>query len=518
MLFSSNIFLFFFLPAVVLGYHLIGRFGRIAVFSWLSFASLFFYGYWNPKYLFLLLASIALNFSVARLIGWSKVERTRTVLLASGITANLALLVWFKYLFPSLMYFHNAGWLSRSFGSVVLPLGISFFTFTQIAYLVDLKQGAAELQGLLSYVLFVTFFPHLIAGPILHHKQMMPQFQRDRRGGLRADDFAVGFTWFVLGLSKKVLIADRFAPVADEFYRNPQVFGIEGCWAGILAYAMQLYFDFSGYSDMAIGLARMFSITFPINFNSPFKATNISDYWQRWHMTLTQYIMSYVYAPVQLTVSRWRQNRGLKVSRRAQATLPGMLQMVLFPTLFTMSLAGVWHGAGLQFLLYGLLHGLYLTIFHVWKLMVSETSILRRILVAPFAVLLTFLCVVLGFVLFRASSVHQAITVYSGAFGRHPDGARRLSGYLSSLPLSGKIFLHAGSFWFEIGLLLFVVWCLPNTQEIMDQVELKDRGTSLVAGGLRWTPSAGWAFVVMFLTGYSLILLRASTSFLYFQF
>lgn len=192
--------------------------------------------------------------------------------------------------------------------------------------------------------------------------------------------------------------------------------------------------------------------------------------------------------------------------------------MVLFPTLFTMSLAGVWHGAGLQFLLYGLLHGLYLTIFHVWKLMVSETSILRRILVAPFAVLLTFLCVVLGFVLFRASSVHQAITVYSGAFGRHPHGARGLSGYLSSLPLSGKIFLHAGSFWFEIGLLLFVVWCLPNTQEIMDQVELKDRGTSLVAGGLRWRPSAGWAFVVMLLTGYSLILLRASTSFLYFQF
>ena len=203
MLFSSNVFIFFFVPVALIGYQLLGRFGRRAVFGWLCLVSLFFYGYWNPKYLLLLGGSILLNFIGSRVIARVTSERSKTIALVSAITANLLLLFWFKYLFPLLHFFHGVGWLSRDFGGVVLPLGISFFTFTQIAYLVDLRQGEAEPQSLLSYVLFVSFFPHLIAGPIIHHSEMMPQFNAQRHRGLRADDMAVGITWFPLVWRKK---------------------------------------------------------------------------------------------------------------------------------------------------------------------------------------------------------------------------------------------------------------------------------------------------------------------------
>ena len=517
MLFSSNVFLFLFLPVVLLGYHVLGRFGRVAVFSWLSLASLTFYGYWNPRYLILLLSSICLNYAASLLIARAQADRTRSILLVSGISANLGLLIYFKYLFPTLQYFYQAGWIHHPISTVLLPLGISFFTFTQIAYLVDLKQGAAEPQSPLSYVLFVTFFPHLIAGPILHHKDMMPQFVAERHDGLRANDMAVGTTWFLLGLSKKVLIADRFSPVADAFFANPTAFGTQATWAGVLAYTLQLYFDFSGYSDMAIGLARMFSITFPFNFDSPFKAENISDFWQRWHMTLTQYIMSYVYGPVQMSVSRWRQNRGLKVSRKAQATLGGLLQMVLFPTMFTMFLAGVWHGAGRQFLWYGVIHGVYLTIYHAWRVRVPETNPVRRLLGTQVSVALTFLAVVCSFVMFRSTSAGNAVKAYAGMLGLHhvPGG---LAQFGDTLPQSALITLSRSHFWLEVVLMLIVVWCLPNTQEIMDQVERDGRKPAVLLSRWHWRPSAAWAIAVMALTGGVLLLVHNSTSFLYFQF
>jgi alginate O-acetyltransferase complex protein AlgI len=540
MLFSSNVFLFLFLPVTLLGYQMLGRFGRVTMFSWLSLASLFFYGYWNPKYLLLLIGSIALNFIASRLIVWVKSEHGKTTALVGAVIANLALLGWFKYLFPLLGFFHRIGWLGHNFGRVLLPLGISFFTFTQIAYLIDLKQEMAEPQDLLSYVLFVTFFPHLIAGPIIHHSEMMPQFnvqpnahpnarrnvqpnaqpnaQRnlDRTWGLRADDMAVGTTWFLMGLGKKVLIADRFGPVADALWARPGSFGAQASWVGVLCYAVQLYFDFSGYSDMALGLARMFSLTFPVNFNSPYKSRNIIDFWQTWHMTLTRYLNLYLYNPLALNMSRRRIRSGKKASRKAQRTLGGFSQLIALPLLITMFLAGVWHGAGLQFILFGLAHAVYLMVNHAWRTFVPEESPWQRLLPLPVSVLLTFACVLVGQIFFRAPSSGSAVYVMGTMLGLHGGaGLAQFAGYLPSRSGFAASGLHA---WTELALMGAIVWALPNTQEILGQVEESERFRSLGMRWLRWQPNFGWAVAMLVLTAATLTMLYASTSFLYFQF
>lgn len=515
MLFSSNAFVFMFLPVALLGYQLLGRFGRRAVFGWLTLISFFFYGYWNPKYLLLLGSSILLNFVCSRLIVLVKTERAKTAWLVAGIAANLGLLFWFKYLFPLLHYFHGIGWLGRGFGSVVLPLGISFFTFTQIAYLVDLRQGEAEPQSLLSYMLFVSFFPHLIAGPIIHHSEMMPQFNAQRHSGLRADDMAVGATWFVMGLGKKVLIADTFGPIADVLYANPHRFGVQATWVGMLCYAVQLYFDFSGYSDMALGLARMFSITFPVNFNSPYKAANIIDFWQRWHMTLTRYLTLYLFNPIAMAMTRRRIRMGKKASKKAQRTAEGFTQMIAFPMIVTMFLIGIWHGAGMQFILFGLVHALYLCGNHAWRVFVPEESKLQRLLPLPVAVGVTFACVLVGQVFFRAQSARDAFYVLGTLVGAH--GGAGLGAY-AGLPSRSDFALHGLHVWVALAAMFVVCWALPNTQEILGQVEENERTRSVGMRVLRWRPDVVWAAAVLVLTAATLSYMYASTSFLYFQF
>jgi alginate O-acetyltransferase complex protein AlgI len=519
MLFSSNVFIFLFLPVSLLGYQVLARFGRVAVFGWLSLVSLFFYGYWNPKYLLLLVGSIGLNFGASRGIAWAKGDRAKSVWLAVAVTANLALLGWFKYLFPLLGFFHGVGWLGRDYGRVLLPLGISFFTFTQIAFLIDLRQEMTEPQDLLSYVLFVTFFPHLIAGPIIHHSEMMPQFSgragEERRGGLRADDLAVGTTWFLMGLGKKVLIADRFGPIADAFYYAPQHYGPGATWVGVLAYAVQLYFDFSGYSDMALGLARMFSLTFPVNFNSPYKAANIIDFWQRWHMTLTRYLNLYLYNPLALAMSRRRMRAGKKANRKAHRTLGGFSQLIALPMVTTMFLAGVWHGAGLQFILFGLAHALYLTVNHAWRTFVAEDSKWQRLLPYPVGVALTFVCVLAGQVFFRAPSASSAFYVMGTMLGLHGGGG--LMAYWG-LPTRSRFALAAPGAVLYLGAAFAIFWALPNTQEILGQVEEDERTPSLGGRWLRWQPNLLWAAAAVVLTTVALTMINASTSFLYFQF
>lgn len=230
MLFSSSIFIFLFLPASLAGYWLLARFGRMALLTWLSVISLFFYGYWNPKYLLLLGGSILMNFLVSLMLEPGRPEPSRSRWLVMGIVANLGLLMYYKYLFPLLNFFHAHGVLGRGFANVMLPLGISFFTFTQIAYLIDLRQDIAKRQGIIPYTVFATFFPHLIAGPIIHPRELMPQLEEGRIHGLRADDMALGMTWFVMGLAKKVLIADRVAPLADVLYAHPASAGFVTTW------------------------------------------------------------------------------------------------------------------------------------------------------------------------------------------------------------------------------------------------------------------------------------------------
>ena len=516
MLFSTNTFLFLFLPVVLLGYQAVSRLGSRAVFLWLGLMSLVFYGYWNPKFLFLLLGSIALNFGASRLIAGSRTAERRSAWLTAAIVANLSLLFWFKYLFPLLHFALSAGWTGRDFGSVLLPLGISFFTFTQIAYLVDLSEGEEQPEDLISYTLFVTFFPHLVAGPIIHHAEMMPQFRAQRHRGLQADDMAVGTTWFLLGLAKKVLIADHFGPAADALYAQPRSFGAHASWIGVLCYAVQLYFDFSGYSDMALGLARMFSITFPFNFNSPYKAGSIIDFWQRWHMTLTRYITTYLYNPFAMAASRRRLQRGEKVGRRGMRTVGGFLGMIAWPTLLTMAVAGVWHGAGLQFILFGLAHGLYLTVNHLWRTALPEESRVRRLLPGPVSVSLTFACVLVGQVFFRSNSAGDAFWVLGSLLGMHRSGAG-LAMLGRSLPAQASFAGHTGSAWAQVAIACGIFWLLPNTQEILGQVS-SSGARSWVLSRLRWRPNLVWAAGLMLLTLVTLTKLYQSTSFLYFQF
>jgi D-alanyl-lipoteichoic acid acyltransferase DltB (MBOAT superfamily) len=370
MIFSSNAFIFAFLPLALLGYYLVARLGVLAANAWLVAASLIFYTYWNPWFLIVLIGSIAWNYTMGAWVYRIDERRARLRLgvLWTAIVGNLLLLTYYKYLFPTLSFFVGQGLLAPSWNmSVVLPLGISFFTFTQIGYLLDSYDGRAKERGLISYMVFVTFFPHLIAGPILHNREILPQLIDPAAKKLRSENLAVGLAMFTMGIVKKVLIADPLGFTADHGFGAIGGLDTGNAWVTVLAYSLQLYFDFSGYSDMAIGLARMFGIVFPVNFNSPYKAASIIEFWSRWHMTLTRYLTLYLYNPLAMAANRKRVARGLGTSKKATRNLPAFASLIVWPTFFTMGLAGVWHGAGLQFLVFGLLHASYLSINHAWR-------------------------------------------------------------------------------------------------------------------------------------------------------
>jgi alginate O-acetyltransferase complex protein AlgI len=538
MLFNSLQFLFLFLPLTMLGYHFLGHYGRRPVIAWLALMSLIFYAAWNRTFVIFLLGSIVVNYLVARAISRSPEDSPRRKhKMMLGIALNLLALFYFKYLYHAVLFIHALHLAPVHIHPILLPLGISFFTFTQISYLVDLAQGQAEMQDFLSYLLFVTFFPHLIAGPILHHKEMMPQFGRKaalegnrraassaavgRRFHLNSDDFAVGFTWFLLGLGKKVLIADRLGPTADIAFSNAGHLSAANAWVGVIVYSMQLYFDFSGYSDMALGLARIFSIRFPLNFDSPYKAISVTEYWQRWHMTLTRYITLYLYSPLLLAVQRRRIAGGRKISRKALGTFGGFTAMVAYPTMLTMLLTGVWHGAGLQFLVFGLIHGVYLTASQAWRhfrqrpsnsTLQRQPAGLRR-----FAMMLgVYVQVTFAMIFFRSSSMQAAIALLADMVGRHGRG------HLDEI-LAG-VYAYA---------LFPIVWYFPNTQEILGQmtgifgnsqstgslsVNPNPAPTPALLMRIRWTPNLAWAFAMFVLFFAILANLDATARFLYFQF
>jgi alginate O-acetyltransferase complex protein AlgI len=495
------------------------------VVIWLALASLAFYAYWRPAFLIVLGTSIAFNYVMASFISRRIPNRVPTEwLLTFAIAVNLGALCFYKYLFPTLNFFARHATGHDRWAGVFLPLGISFFTFTQIAYLVDLQEGGFTQHGFADYTLFATFFPHLIAGPIIHHAEIMPQFQEQRDYRLRADDLAVGFSWFVMGLCKKVLLADRFSTAADQAFTAPHALTPGAAWAGSLAYALQLYFDFSGYSDMALGLARMFSIDFPLNFSSPYKATSIIDFWQRWHMTLTRYITTYIYNPIAVRITRWRVAHGLKSSRKAMATPTGFLSLIATPTLITLFLAGVWHGAGLQFIVFGLLHGLFLTINHGWRILrgpnaapppASGTVNIRSLssyLTSAGSCLLTFAAVLLAQVFFRANGVHDGIAYCASLLGRN--AAEATADPLAFHPTPGQLLSIAAG--------LAVVWCLPNTQQILArfkpalEVTGADRKPALM--NFRWRPTAAWGLALGLVLFVAITKMQDPTSFLYFQF
>ena len=505
------------MPIVLLGYDVAARWHRRAVVAWLALSSLAFYGYWKPAFLVLLCGSILFNYLAGLLISRRIPNHvSQRAWLWTAICANLAVLCYYKYLFPSLNGIAQIFRSPRHWTDVVLPLGISFFTFTQIAYLVDLSQGSAEQQDLDSYVLFVTFFPHLIAGPILHHAEMMPQWQSDRDFRLRADDLAVGFSYFVMGLFKKVILADRFAKDADAAFWWTYSLHAPQAWIGVLAYSLQLYFDFSGYSDMALGLARMFGIEFPLNFASPYKSMNIIDFWQRWHMTLTRYIMTYLYNPISLSVARWRMRHGRKMSRKAMATPSGFLSIIAYPTTVTLFLAGVWHGAGKQFVVFGLLHAMYLSVNHAWRVyrgarQAAEPSVFARRAGQVGSLLLTYAAVLVAQVFFRAPGVRSAAAMLAGMAGAHGHADAALSAFH---PGVNAILRLLGGY--------LIVWCMPNTQQILARfrpaLELapSDKTPSLIP--LRWVPTPAWGMALGVCLVLALIKMEDPSTFLYFQF
>lgn len=385
MLFNSFEFLFVFLPITLFVFYLFGpKLKSPFTGLWLLICSLFFYGWWNPAYILLILFSIGFNYFISK-----RIYQGRKKTLIFGIIVNLLGIVFFKYtdfLIYNLNYIPD---LSLGYLNLVLPLGISFYTFQQIAYLVDSYKGTQKEKNLFSYGLFVSFFPQLIAGPIVHHSEMMGQFRKPNLTKLNYDNLSRGLFIFMMGLAKKIVIADSFALIANKGYANINSLGSAEAWASSLAYSLQLYFDFSGYSAMAIGLGLLFNIRLPQNFNSPYKSLSIKEFWRNWHMTLSRFLRDYVYIPL-----GGNKNGNLRTS----------INLII-----TFLLGGIWHGAGWTFIFWGFLHGLALVIHREWnKLGLNLPKVL--------ALLLTFLFVNITWVFFRAESWNGSIEMLQRMF------------------------------------------------------------------------------------------------------
>jgi D-alanyl-lipoteichoic acid acyltransferase DltB (MBOAT superfamily) len=518
-LFNSYPFLFCFLPAALAGFFAAARLGGPrAAAAVLVAASLWFYGWWNPAFLLLLLASVAGNYAASRaIVASASRPRRQAALLALAAAVNLGALIYYKYLADLLAFLCLHGLPVPTMAPLVLPLGISFFTFTQLGYLIDCRAGTAGRAGVLDYLLFVTFFPHLIAGPILHHREIMPQFSDPATWRGSMQNLAVGSSIFLIGLLKKCLLADPLAPVVAAGFGHAAGLDLPAAWQAAGAYSLQLYFDFSGYSDMAIGLARMFNLRFPLNFNSPYKAESVIDYWQRWHMTLTRYLTLYLFTPMALAATRRRSRRGLPVGRAGQASARGFVMMVMLPILLTMTLAGIWHGSGLTFIAFGVLHGAYLTINHAWRVFGprppkgrgGQGARARRIAV-------TYLAVLAGAVVFRAPSLAVAGQVLGGMAGLHGLGLHALR---LALAAGGRAWLRAARAVGWLGALYAIVWLAPNTQQVMRDVA---PALETVRAGpfprLVWRPSLPWALAMGGSAALGLLALGGSSEFLYFRF
>jgi len=426
-------------------------------------------------------------------------------MLIAAIAGNLAVLAFFKYADFFIGTANSIAQARFPLLHIVLPLGISFFTFTQIAFLADAYRGEVREYRFVHYALFVTYFPHLIAGPVLHHREMMPQFEHARTYVPRLNNFVVGSAIFIIGLSKKVLIADNLAPYANELFRNPGEPTLLAAWGGVLAYTFQLYFDFSGYSDMAIGLSRLFGVKLPLNFDSPYKARNITDFWRRWHMTLSRFLRDYLYIP-------------LGGNRRG----PGRRYLNLMAT---MLLGGLWHGAGWNFVLWGGLHGLYLCVHQFWQRLRPN----RR--TRPvFGMGLTFLAVVIAWVFFRASSLTDALAILRGMAVVNgvslPNAiASRFGGLQPQLEAIGVQMTLGGGYsfvmtWIWVGLAALIAFRAPNTQEIVGRFSptLLGAANMRTAGRLGFSLRPAWAIGLGVLATLCVLSLSQPAEFLYFQF
>lgn len=394
MLFNSYVFIIGFLPLTLILYYLSAKkFGSQCARCVLILASLFFYSWWDVRNLPILLASILVNYVLAGRILQSGGGRARKVWLIAGILFDLGLLGYFKYTAFAVETINSLLQTGFAVPQIVLPLGISFFTFTQIACLVDSYRGEVKGYSKSGYFLFVTIFPHLIAGPILYHKDMIPQFMDEKNYRINYENMNRGIAWFTLGLAKKVLIADHLSKYVAEAFSHADHLSMVDAWFASFAYTLQLYFDFSGYSEMAIGLGLMLNFRLPLNFNSPYKSTSIIEFWRRWHMTLSAFLKDYLYIPL----------GGNRTGHHLRNIM------------ITMLLAGLWHGAGWTFIFWGGLHGLYICINHMWRKA-------GRSLPKPAGWLVTFMAVNIAWVFFRADDFGTAFAVIQAMCGMTSSG------------------------------------------------------------------------------------------------
>ena len=512
MLFNSIAFLFFFLPVVLVGFYLLQSMRqRTWQMLWLTAASLFFYGWWNPKYVLLLVLSASVNYSIGLALARSKAKSGR-VWLILGILFNLGMLAYFKY----------ANWLLDSvavvldtsfhFEQIVLPLAISFYTFQQITYLADTRNGLTKPHGFLEYCLFVSFFPQLIAGPIVHHSEMLEQFEQLDKPADRSAKLTIGFSLLVIGLFKKVVIADTFAQFSSPMFElaaNGAMLNALDIGAGLFSYAFQLYFDFSGYSDMAIGLACLFGIKLPVNFFSPYRAQNISDFWRMWHATLSRFLRDYVYTPL----------GGFLCS-------PARQRFNLFVAMFA---GGLWHGAGWTFVVYGLCHGSYVLLHQLWRVKLSGPRgwVVNRYYKSG-AQVFTFLVVVLTLVFFRADSIPTAMHIFSRLF--EASGTAFLPTYLAEIEtvnvmtleklLLGKHYSVATVYGMLV-VALAACWTLPSAWQLFQRYDIaiaKPRAGRPAVLPLEWRPGNLWVVAIATMAFLSLLNLTEVSEFLYFQF
>lgn len=452
--------------------------------GWLAFASLFFYAYWDAGFLTILLASILYNYSMGKLI--EKVNSSwKKLCLFLGISGNILLLGYYKYTIFLIDNVNNFFQTGLYVPEIILPIGISFFTFTQAAYLVDLYRGITKNMSFVYYLEFVTIFPHLIAGPIIVHRDMQPQFTNPDNLNVKYDNLANGLAIFVLGLAKKVVVADSLAEWSNFVFSNAGSVSSLAAWIGTLAYTFQLYFDFSGYSEMAIGLGLMLNLKFPVNFNSPYTSASFIEFWRRWHMTLGLWVREYLYIP-------------LGGNRRGE-------MRKYFNLFIAMLVVGIWHGAGWTFVFWGGIHGILLLLNHGWRYMGGN---LPRVIAVP----MTFLCCHLCWVFFRAESFSDAcqlIRSMTDLFGMSLSVGALPLGWTNMLNIIG---MAPASSSFELSIyciatmfvLMFVVQFVPNPYCMLERGYLRARKLLFI--------------IIVLLLLFSLMGITKTGEFLYFQF
>jgi alginate O-acetyltransferase complex protein AlgI len=493
MLFNSVVFIVGFLPITLVGFHILGNYGggRTAR-MWLLVASLVFYGWWSVGYLGLFLAWTIANFWAGRSIleARGSSPRLARAILIIAVAANLSLLAYFKYaVFISGNVASLVG-IEFALTAVALPLGISFHTFQQIAYLSDVHRGDVSRYTLSDYLLFVSFFPQLIAGPIVHHAELTPQLQDERTSRLTQRNFAEGIAFFTIGLLKKLLLADNLSAIATPVFSGSEITSpiLVDAWGATIAYSLGLYFDFSAYSDMAVGIARLFGVRLPYNFASPYQSASIVEFWRRWHMTLSRWLRDYLYIP--LGGSR-------NGATRRYANL-----------MITMLLGGLWHGASWTFVVWGGLHGLLLIINHGWDHFVLSAAAkgYRVKLPAGFGQALTLICVSAAWVFFASANWQVAWETLSGLVGAN------------DVVSDSKLFAHIfDRRIFLIAAGIAIVLLSPNSQQLIDGRQF-DPSEKQTWSKLHFAMTDGQAIFIATAFAFCLSLLGTPKEFVYFQF